>query len=65
MSARKSAGFALVLLALAASPAAAFVDPGQAAPNFTKTVLGGAPWPTASLSQFAGKVVILHILGWD
>lgn len=56
---------ALVVLGLATSPAWAVINPGQAAPAFTKNVLNSTPWPTASLSQFAGKVLVLEILGYD
>lgn len=55
----------LATFVLLASPARAVIDPGQSAPAFTKNVLGGTPWPTATLAQFAGKVVLLHILGYD
>ncbi len=37
---------------------------GTPAPAFTKNVLNSNPWPTASLSQFSGRIVVLHILGW-
>ena len=56
--------FAAALAAVLAAPANAFVDPGQPAPAFTKNVLGGSP-PQLSLSDFAGKVVVLHIMGFD
>ena len=46
-------------------PVQAIVNPGQVAPEFIKNVLNSTPWATASLSQFAGKVVVLHILGYD
>lgn len=49
----------------AAAPAGAIINPGQVAPQFTKNVLNSNPWPTASLSQFAGKVVVLQILGFN
>lgn len=38
---------------------------GSPAPAFTKNVLNSDPWPTATLSQFSGKVLILHILGYN
>ncbi|MCC6651818.1 MAG: hypothetical protein IT348_11770 [Candidatus Eisenbacteria bacterium] len=41
------------------------INPGQVAPPFTKNVLNSNPWPTASLSQFLGQVVILHVIGYD
>lgn len=47
-----------------ATPARAVVDPGQPAPAFTKNVLGGVP-AQLSLSDLAGKVVVLHILGYS
>ncbi len=56
---------ALVVLGLAASPAHAVINPGQSAPAFTKNVLNSTPWATATLSQFSGQVLILHILGYD
>ena len=55
--------FAAALVAALAAPSAAFVDPGQPAPAFTKNVLGGTP-PTLSLSDFAGKVVVIHVMGY-
>ncbi len=55
--------FAAALVAALAAPSAAFVDPGQVAPAFTKNVLGGVP-PTLSLSDFAGKVVVIHVMGY-
>ncbi len=45
---------------LLAGPAAAQIQPGASAPNFTKTELGGGP---RSLSEFSGKVVILFLFG--
>ena len=42
----------------------AIVNPGEPAPPFTKNVLGGVP-PTISLSDYAGKVVVLAIIGWS
>ncbi len=58
--------FACALLAFAlVSPAHAVINPGQAAPAFTKNVLNSTPWATATLSQFSGQVLILHILGYD
>ena len=55
---------ALGLLALAPG-ALAVVHPGDVAPNFTKNELD-APAPAArSLSQYAGKVVVLFLLGYS
>jgi hypothetical protein len=43
------------------------VHEGQAAPAFTKNMLaGGPPWsvgPAVSLSDYAGKIVVLFLLG--
>lgn len=52
---------AAVLAALLAAPAAAQIPLGAAAPNFTKTALGGG---SVSLSSYAGKVVVLFLLGY-
>lgn len=55
--------FAIALLALAlAAPASAQIAPGTLGPDFTKTALGGA---STSLSQYAGKVVVLFLLGYS
>ena len=54
-----------VLAAIAVLPAAAVVGPGSVAPNFTKNEVG-APAPAArSLSDYAGKVVVLFLLGYS
>jgi hypothetical protein len=51
----------LVLAGLSLTgPAAAQIQPGAVAPDFTKTELGGGP---RSLSEFSGKVVILFLFG--
>lgn len=60
----RSAACALAATLALATAAAAFVDPGQSAPAFTKNVLGGSP-ATYSLSDFAGKVVVLAIIGYN
>jgi hypothetical protein len=68
MRARHALALTVCLAALThvATPAtAALLTPGATAPAWTKTVLDADPWPTASQSQFAGKVLILHILGFD
>jgi len=49
-------------LVAAASPGSATVQIGDAAPAFTKSRLGGG---TASLSDYAGKVVILFLFGYS
>lgn len=54
-----------LLAAALAVPAHAIVNPGQVAPAFTKSVLGSAPWPTATLSQFSGQVVVLYLVGYN
>ena len=47
--------------------ARAWVHEGEAAPPFTKSTLaGGPPWsfgPPASLADYAGRVVVLFLLG--
>lgn len=48
-----------------AVPAAAILNPPASAPNFTKNALNGFPTAQVHLSDFAGKVVVLHILGWN
>jgi hypothetical protein len=49
------------------SPARAWVHEGEVAPAFTKnTLAGGPPWssgPAVSLSTYAGKVIVLFLLG--
>lgn len=51
----------LFALTLAASTASAQIPLGATAPNFTKSKLGGG---TVSLSDYAGKVRVLFLLGW-
>jgi len=52
---------------VSSSPAHAWVHVGEAAPAFTKnTLAGGPPWssgPAVSLSSFAGKVIVLFLMG--
>jgi len=56
----------LMFLSVAVSSLSAAPLPlGSPAPAFTKNVLNSDPWPTATLSQFRGKIVILHILGYN
>ena len=52
------------LLLLPVRPAVAISDvlPGQTAPPFAKTQLGGG---TVTLADYAGKVVVLFLLGYD
>ena len=49
--------------------ARAWVHEGEAAPAFTKSLLaGGPPWSrgaTVSLSDYAGKVVVIFLLGYS
>jgi len=59
----------LVMLGVT-SPARAAVSPGDVAPNFTKNELAGVNpnWttgPARSLSDYAGKVVVLFLLGYN
>jgi peroxiredoxin len=49
-------------LAMGAVPALATVQIGDTAPNFTKSRLGGG---TASLTDYAGKVVVLFLFGYS
>ncbi len=52
-------------VSLTAAKAHAVLAPlGSAAPAFTKNVLNSDPWPTATLAQFQGKILVLHILGY-
>lgn len=53
---------ALLALGLPAQPAAALIAPGAVAPEFTKTALGGG---AVSLSDHAGKVVVLFLFGYS
>jgi hypothetical protein len=46
----------------AAPNAAAQIPLGATGPDFTKTALGSGP---VSLSQYAGKVVVLYLLGYS
>lgn len=57
------AAAALATLASLAAPARAVIDPGQPAAPFTKDVLGGVP-AQLSLADLAGKVIVLHIMGY-
>lgn len=54
-------------LLVASTSARAWVHEGEAAPAFTKnTLAGGPPWsvgPSVSLGSFAGKVIVLFLLG--
>jgi hypothetical protein len=59
-----------VVLALAATvPAAAVVHVGDPAPAFTKNELVSVPFPqpgpARSLSDYAGRVLVIHLLGYN
>ena len=56
-----AAGLAAAL-AFAPPSASGAVRPGQAAPNFSKTALGGG---TISLSDYSGEVVVLFLFGYS
>ena len=59
---------ALVLAAAVATPAVAIVNPGDAAPNFTKNQLDHPAFgqvTSRSLSDYAGKVIVFFLLGYD
>jgi len=51
-----------VLVAWLAQPALAQLPLGAVGPDFTKTQVGGG---AVSLSQYAGKVVVLFLLGYS
>ncbi len=56
------------MLLASAAPAHAYVHEGQPAPDFTKHMVVGPPWttgPNVSLHDYAGKVVVIFLLGWD
>jgi hypothetical protein len=61
MSVRRST-LALGLALLLAGPVQAQIALGTPGPDFTKTPLGGG---SVSLSQYAGKVVVLFLLGYS
>jgi hypothetical protein len=50
-------------LSVAAPEARAWVHEGQTAPNFTKVVFGTNPAVSRSLTDYAGKVVVIFLLG--
>ncbi len=61
-------GTLLIMLLASAAPAHAYVHEGQPAPDFTKHMVVGPPWttgPNVSLHDYAGKVVVIFLLGWD
>lgn len=51
----------LLATLLAAAPAAAQIQLGAPAPAFSKSLLGGG---SVSPSQYAGKVLVLFLLGY-
>jgi hypothetical protein len=57
------------LAALWAHTASAIVHVGDVAPPFTKNELISTPTPhaggTLSLSDYAGKVLVLHLMGFN
>ena len=54
-----------VLLAVSAPAAEAIVHAGDTAPPFTKTELDAPPPADRSLSDYAGQVVVLFLLGYN
>ena len=58
---RRALMVSMLAVALGATAAAANIQVGQVAPNFTKSKLGG---DTVSLSDYSGKVVVLFLLGY-
>lgn len=59
---RTAAAFALVAAVACHAPAAAGLNEGDLAPNFTKTDLNGV---SHSLSNYLGKVVVLFLFGYN
>jgi len=59
----------VVVASLAAVPAAAVVHVGDPAPAFTKNELISIPFPqpgpARSLSDYAGRVLVIHLLGYN
>src|SRR5262245_44907274 len=59
----------MAILALSAAPAAAVVHVGDPAPAFTKNELQSTPFPQPgaahSLSDYAGRVLVIHLLGYN
>ena len=64
---RRTILVAAVLGVLVSSRAArAWVHEGEPAPAFSKSMLAGPPWvfgPATSLADYAGRVVVLFLLG--
>ena len=60
---------ALALVVLIACPALAAVHVGDVAPPFTKNELQSTPFPqpgpVRSLSDYAGRVLVIHLLGYN
>lgn len=59
---------ALALTAGVAAPARAIVQPGDVAPDFTKNELDSPVFGQVtprSLADYAGKVVVFFLLGYD
>ena len=59
---------ALILLACLATPAAAIVNPGDQAPNFTKNQLDSPSFGQVTprtLADYSGKVILFFLLGYS
>ena len=59
---------ALVLAACLSTPAAAIVNPGDQAPNFTKNQLDSPSFGQVTprtLADYSGKVIIFFLLGYS
>ncbi|MGH7726892.1 MAG: hypothetical protein ACREOU_15825 [Candidatus Eiseniibacteriota bacterium] len=56
---------ALSLPGLLSTPAHAVVHAGDVAPAFTKDELDAPPPAARSLSDYAGKVVVLFLMGYN
>jgi hypothetical protein len=59
----------MLALGVCAPGGTAAVNPGDPAPNFTKNELISDPFPQAgpprSLADYAGHVVVIHLLGYN
>ena len=58
----------IVLAAALSTPAGAIVNPGDAAPNFTKNELDSPSLgqvTARTLADYSGKVIVFFLLGYD
>lgn len=61
---RRGLGIALMGILVPCASRAALLE-GQTAPGFTKDELDAPPPAARSLSDYAGKVVVLFLLGYS